>query len=298
MDDYLLENSYLVRRRLKRKKCWVNAILAKRNEFGEFHHLWDDLKKDEKKFFDYYRMNQNTFNYILDAIREEIKKMSNFRETISPEERLSVTLRYLATGSSFKTLGYSFRMSDVTVGRIVHETCNERMVKKVTVVFFSHSNLCAKLENGGLGVKRHRSLPGTNIKVPHVLLGDEAYPLKTYLMRPFPVSKLGPTEIIFNERLSRARQVVECAFGIMSSKWRLLQKSIEVHPKSADKLIQCICLLHNIIIDREGEQQVACNFKQDHTDSKTERFGTLGENRGTSSAYDSPTDKFVQLQGQ
>ena len=31
--------------------------------------------------------------------------------------------RYLATGCSFKTLGYSFRMSDVTVGRIVKETC-------------------------------------------------------------------------------------------------------------------------------------------------------------------------------
>ena len=95
MDHFLLENSYLVRRRLqlKRKKCWVNDILAKRKEFGEFNHLYDDLKKDEKKFFDYYRMNQDTFNYILDAIREPIKKMSNFRDTISPEERLSVTLR-------------------------------------------------------------------------------------------------------------------------------------------------------------------------------------------------------------
>lgn len=157
---------------------------------------------------------------------------------------------------------------------------------------FSNSNLCQKLENGGFGVMRHCPLPGTNIKVPHVLLGDEAYPLKTYLMRPFPVSKLGPSEIIFNERLSRARQV-ECAFGIMSSKWRLLQKSIEVNPESADKLIKCICLLHNIIIDREGEQQVACTFEQipDQTHSRTGRFGTLGENRGTRSAYDI-RDKF------
>nr|CAI5820718.1 unnamed protein product [Callosobruchus analis] len=91
-DHYFLENSYLVRRRLKlkRKKCWVNDILAKRKEFGEFHHLYADLKKDDKTFFDYYRMHQDTFNYILDAIRETIEKTSNFRETISPEERLIV----------------------------------------------------------------------------------------------------------------------------------------------------------------------------------------------------------------
>nr|CAI5838109.1 unnamed protein product [Callosobruchus analis] len=94
-DHYFLENSYLVRRRLKlkRKKCWVNDILAKREEFVKFHHLYADLKKDEKTFFDCYRMHQDTFNYILDAIRETIEKTSNFRETISPEERLSVTLR-------------------------------------------------------------------------------------------------------------------------------------------------------------------------------------------------------------
>nr|CAH7736041.1 unnamed protein product [Callosobruchus chinensis] len=283
-------------------------------------------------------MHQDTFNYILDAIRETIDKTSNFRETISPEERLSVTLRYLATGSSFKTLGYSFRISDVTVGRIVHETCHaiwdqlhdvhmqfpkDEDMESITTEFwnkwkfpncvgcidgkhiriqnpkhsgsmyrnykqyfsivlqavagpnykflaidvgaygkesdggiFSHSNLCKKLENGGL------------------------------------VSKLGPAEIIFNERLSRARQVVECAFGIMSSKWRVLQKSIEVNPESADEVIKCICLLQNIIIDK-GEVQVASTFEEisKQTHSQTGRFGTLGENRGTSSAYD-VRDKF------
>nr|CAH7727558.1 unnamed protein product [Callosobruchus chinensis] len=73
--------------------CWVNDILAKRKEYGEFHHLYDDLKKDEKSFFDYYRMNQDTCNYSLGAIKEIIEKISNFRETILPEERLTVTLR-------------------------------------------------------------------------------------------------------------------------------------------------------------------------------------------------------------
>lgn len=96
MDEYCLVNAYPLRQRLnaKRKKCWVHDILEKWREFGEFHHLYNDLKNYGKKFFDYYRMNQDTFTYILDAIRESIGK-TNFRETISPEERLSVTLRYV-----------------------------------------------------------------------------------------------------------------------------------------------------------------------------------------------------------
>lgn len=68
-------------------------------------------------------------------------------------------------------------------------------------------------------------------------------------MRPYPQRNLGQEEEKFNMRLSRTRQVVECAFGIMASKWRLLLKAIEVTPDRADVIIKCICLLHNIIID-------------------------------------------------
>ena len=45
-------------------------------------------------FFDCYRMNQDTYEYILNAISLSIGKFSNFRKTIPPEERLSVTPSY------------------------------------------------------------------------------------------------------------------------------------------------------------------------------------------------------------
>jgi len=35
-----------------------------------------------------------------------------------------------------------------------------------------------------------KALPGTNIKVPYVIVGDEAFPLKTYLLRPYPGKQL------------------------------------------------------------------------------------------------------------
>lgn len=45
------------------------------------------------------------------------------REAISPAERLSVTLRYLATGETFSSLSYSFRISRHAISEIVIDTC-------------------------------------------------------------------------------------------------------------------------------------------------------------------------------
>jgi hypothetical protein len=52
--------------------------------------------------------------------------------------------------------------------------------------------------------------------MPHVLVGDEAFLLKTYLMRPYPgsQSKGDSEKSFFNYRLFPARRVVENAFGI------------------------------------------------------------------------------------
>ena len=88
--------------------------------------------------------------------------------------------------------------------------------------------------------------------MPFVILGDEAYPLKTYLMKPFARKDLSCEERVFNYRLSRARRCVECAFGILTAKWRLLNKAIETNVNKAERIVRCICLLHNIIIDLEG----------------------------------------------
>ncbi|PSN43834.1 hypothetical protein C0J52_10087 [Blattella germanica] len=120
---YALEMPLLARRRAhKRKQEWVNEILARRDRYGEFSHLQGDLEMNVTQHFYYFRMKKETFQYILDEVKDHLQKY-NFRETISPAERLAVTLRYLATGLSFKALSMSYRISDATVGRIIHETC-------------------------------------------------------------------------------------------------------------------------------------------------------------------------------
>nr|CAI5836640.1 unnamed protein product [Callosobruchus analis] len=40
-------------------------------------------------------------------------------------------------------------------------------------------------------------------------------------MRPYPSGNLNVEKTIFNKRLSRARETIECAFAILSNKWFL-----------------------------------------------------------------------------
>lgn len=83
---------------------------------------------------------------------------------------------------------------------------------------FIASTLFNLLEAKQFCVPPDQELPGSNIKLPNVLIGDEAYPLKKYLMRPYPRRVLTPKREYFNTRLSTARKCIECAFGILYSK--------------------------------------------------------------------------------
>jgi hypothetical protein len=52
--------------------------------------------------------------------------------------------------------------------------------------------------------------------LPYVFVGDEAFPLKRYLMKPYPGRSLTDERHVFNYRLSRLR-IVENAFGLLTS---------------------------------------------------------------------------------
>ncbi|CAH1993203.1 unnamed protein product [Acanthoscelides obtectus] len=82
------------------------------------------LRLDEQRFYVYFRMTQECFDEILNLVKDEIRKSdTNYREAISPEERLAITLRFLATGDTFYTIGHSFRVGFTTVSAIVTEVC-------------------------------------------------------------------------------------------------------------------------------------------------------------------------------
>jgi len=117
---------------------------------------------------------------------------------------------------------------------------------------FSGSTLFHFLEDLKSTLPMPANFEGTGKEMSFVILGDNAYPLKIYLMKRFVRKDISYEEHVYNCRLSRARRCVECAFGIATANWRLLNKAIGTNVNKAEKIVRCICLLHNSIIDTEG----------------------------------------------
>ena len=68
---------------------------------------------DADNFGCYLRMDTKTYGFLLENIRDKItKQTTKFRKHITPEEQLSLTLTFMATGESFKSLSFQIRISD------------------------------------------------------------------------------------------------------------------------------------------------------------------------------------------
>ena len=85
------------------------------------------------------------------------------------------------------------------------------------------------------------------------LVGDSAYPLSRWLQKPYPEGTRDPSEIQFNKQLSAARVKVECAFGIVKGRWRILSFIEEASVARVSKIIVACAVLHNFCILHRDE---------------------------------------------
>uniref|UniRef100_I3JLH2 DDE Tnp4 domain-containing protein n=1 Tax=Oreochromis niloticus TaxID=8128 RepID=I3JLH2_ORENI len=236
-------------------------------------HSVDDMRG----FRDLLRMSVEDFNYLLERVSPAIiKKDTHLRKAISPRERLSVTLRFLATGkctpsteSEWKAIArdfankwqfphclgaidgkhifiqpppksgsmyfnYKSRFSIILMAvvdanyKFVYASAGTQgRVSDAGVL--AHSDLKEAMDTGTLNFPPADTLPGTDAMMPH---------------------------IIYNYRLSRARRVVENAFGILANRFRVFRTTICLDPDKVVTIIfACLCL-HNYLRDHRSDAYV------------------------------------------
>ncbi|CAH1987006.1 unnamed protein product [Acanthoscelides obtectus] len=318
-------------KRKKKKRWWTTKIYRNRLVTRGKLFLNDLMQEDGAQFRNFTRMSSDDFFYLLESIRDKITRSdTHFRKAITAEERLAITLRYLATGDSFSSLQYLFNVSKQVISKFVPEVCKEiintlsqhvkvpsttdewlKIAEKFNETWnfphclgaldgkhiplqcpinsgsiyynyksnfsivlmalvdgdynfifvdvgcqggvsdggvFKNCQLYKDMEKNILKFLRCSPLPGRNKEMPYVFVADEAFALTENIMKPYSGRhRKGSKERIFNYRLSRARRIVENAFGIISAVFRVLRKPMLLEPETAKVVVMATICLHNFL---------------------------------------------------
>ena len=330
------------RRRRRRRRFWVVSWLTYEQKMsqGDYHQLLRHLEEnDVPAFVRYLRFEPAMFREMEARLHPLLlKEDTNMRRAIQPGERLAITLRFLATGETFRSLAFQFRVAHNTISGIIPEVCEAIIAefgpevipqdltendwleyaddflrywnfphvlaamdgKHVSIAcppntgsiyynykkfysiilfalvdakyrfiyvdigrngacsdaqVFAHSTLKEAIDSGAHNWPAPSPLPNDVVPVPYYILGDDAFGLKPWLMKPYSRRNLTRQEHIFNYRLSRARRVVENAFGILVKRFRCLLKTMEVGPEAASRIVLTCVILHNLMRERYPRMQ-------------------------------------------
>ena len=160
---------------------------------------------------------------------------------------------------------------------------------------YNNSSLAKAFTNNILDIPDETHLPGSDIITPFVMVADDAFALKTHQMKPYSYRNLTKEKQVFNYRLSRARRVVEHAFGILSQRFRVFGKAIPLSPEKAQVITMAACCLHNFLLRK---RTAADCYMQEDTAGSGPVTGLASMSKQGSNRYaaDAGTvrDKFCQ----
>ncbi|XP_021957054.1 protein ALP1-like [Folsomia candida] len=335
-----------LRRKLKRKvrAASIRPMFWNRVDQGDII-LMKELREDPHYHHRYFRMNMENFDEILMLITGEITGKMTHSRPISVEEKLGITLRFLATGASQISLSFSYRISPSAVSKILREvlqaivkifghihlpppTTDQWITNEIgfrtrwnfpncvgavdgkhcriqapnfsgstyhnykgffSIVLmavvdhkykfsavdigasgsqsdggvFGRSEIGKRHENGKLGLPEPK-IVGPHLQ-PHVIVADDAFALKPYMMKPFPGKFLTLERRIYNYRLSRARNVSENAFGMLAARWRIFHTPIVASLDLTRLVIHAAVILHNLLIDKQDMNTITADSDDGNT---------------------------------
>jgi hypothetical protein len=103
----------------EKKRIWMKEWLKKRNAYTHENLLKDLRLSEASDFQNFLRLDATSFDELLKMITARIEKRNT---TTRDAMRLSITLRYLATGNNFEDLKFTSAISPRSIGIIVMET--------------------------------------------------------------------------------------------------------------------------------------------------------------------------------
>lgn len=128
---------------------------------------------------------------------------------------------------------------------------------------FNNSDLQEKIQAGTLGIPHPQFLPGSNIRLPFFFIGDNIFALHKHFLKPYNHrNNLTYREKVYNYRFKRARLSIECAFGILTNKWMILQRSHAFSLETFETIIIALLCLHNLSITNKLEENIDKNYNE------------------------------------
>lgn len=151
---------------------------------------------------------------------------------------------------------------------IIDVRANGRGVIKNTIFW-------QKVSQNQLNIPNPRELPGTNKKFTYVFISYEAFQLKPSFMKPYYIYSgfsLTNEKIILNYRQSH--RVIENAFGILTSMFKVLKKNIYFAPNNTRKIAMACYHLQNTATDTIEEGSWRRNTTLDGSLKNQRHFGS------------------------
>ncbi|XP_041366759.1 uncharacterized protein LOC121381503 [Gigantopelta aegis] len=125
---------------------------------------------------------------------------------------------------------------------------------------FNSLELKDAIDSSDINFPETEPLPHDDQDMPYFIVRDDVFALQTWMMKTFSKRKLSQEERIFNYRLSRARRIVENAFGILVNRFQCLLTTMRQEPLTVQIIILACCSVHSLMRLRYSTAQ---NFLMD-----------------------------------